>query len=277
MSDLTELGLVDTHCHIHDDDFPLDRDVALKAARAEGISDIICVGTDAKYSKQAVEFAQNHPEVWASVGLHPHDARQTSDMPIIADLAKEESVVAIGECGLDYYYDNSPRAIQQQVLREHFEIAQAHDLPMIFHIRGKDSDSADAYKDFWKIYDEFRPRGVIHSFSAHQRQLDEILSRGLYVGVNGIATFMKPGQQLDAIKNIPLNNLLLETDAPLLTPVPFRGKINEPKYISTIQAFLADARGQTMRDIGQHTSVNAKNLFGMDHSRKRERPNIQEN
>lgn len=255
--------MIDTHCHIHDDEFPNDGTVALREAREAGVSDVVCVGTDAKYSQQAVAFARANDGAWASVGLHPHDAQHIDDMVTVAKLAGAEKVVAIGECGLDYYYDNSPRDVQKSVLRQHFELAAEHNLPMIFHIRGSVEDSSDAYRDFWPIFEEFNTRGVVHSFSAHHKQLQQIVEHNLFVGVNGIATFMKPGPQLDAIASVPLEKLLLETDAPLLTPVPYRGKINEPKYITTILAFLAELRDDTNENIGNTTSVNAQNLFGI--------------
>ena len=254
--------MIDTHCHIHDDNFELDADEVLEAAFQVGIQGAICVGTDAANSQLAIDFAAEREFVCAAIGLHPHDATK-QDMDEIAKLASNEGVVAIGECGLDYYYDNSPREAQQAVLRRHFEIAKDHDLPMIFHIRGKEPDSSDAYADFWRIFDEFKPRGVVHSFSAHSKQVDEIAERDLYFGVNGIATFAKPGPQQDAYKKIPIERLVLETDAPLLTPVPYRGKINEPKYITTIQSFLADLREDTTENIGKHTSRNASKLFSI--------------
>ena len=253
--------MIDTHCHIHDDDFELDADEVLASAMDQGVTGVVCVGTDAKFSQQAIDFAASRKKVWASVGLHPHDASLEDDLEQIAKLAPDS--IAIGECGLDYYYDNSPRDIQQKVLRRQFEIAKECDLPMIFHIRGKEDDSSDAYADFWPIFDEFKPRGVVHSFSAHTKQVDEILHRDLFFGVNGIATFMKPGPQLDAIKHIPSDKLVVETDAPLLTPVPHRGRINEPKYILEIVTFLTQLRNEPPGEFANQLTQNAKKLFGI--------------
>jgi len=260
--------VIDTHTHIHDDNFKLDAEQSLKDAAAVGVDKIICVGTDGIFSKQAIDFAARHDNVWASVGLHPHDADvSSSDMSEIAKLAKDDNVVAIGECGLDYFYDNSPRELQKRVLIQHLEIAKKNDLPVIFHIRGKEPDSSDAYNDFWEIYNHYRPRGVVHSFSAHAPQLSQILDSKLLVGVNGIVTFAKPGPQLDAYKNIPLERMVLETDAPLLTPVPYRGNINESKYIPIIVKFLADLRSEKTSEIEEHTSINAAKLFGIGANR----------
>ncbi len=255
--------MIDTHCHIHEPDYELDADEALKEAELAGVDSVICVGTDAKSSRQAIEFASSRQLVWASVGLHPHEADKIDDLRELAKLATQPKVVAIGECGLDYYYDNSPREMQQEALKQQLEIAKQHDLPVIFHIRGKLDDSSDAYADFWKIYDEFSLPGVIHSFSAQAQQLHQGLDRGLFIGINGIATFLKPGPQAEAVGQIPLDRLVLETDAPLLTPAPFRGRINEPKYISTIAEYLANVRGETIEEIGEHTNANAKQLFGL--------------
>ena len=259
-------GLIDTHCHIHDDEYPLDAEKSLAEANSQGVGGVICVGTDYKFLKQAIDFAEVHDGAWASVGLHPHDASKREDeMQKLELLANADSVIAIGECGLDYYYDNSPRDTQKAVLEQHFSIATAHGLPMIFHIRGKNPDSSDAYSDFWEIYDRHKPAGVIHSFSAHQQQLSEALSRGLFIGVNGIATFMNEGEQLDAIKSIPNKSLVLETDAPLLTPAPYRGQPNQPKHINTILAFLSNLRGEDEAELAKATSQNAAKLFGLKH------------
>ncbi len=256
--------LIDTHCHIHDDEFELDAGEVLEVAQAEGVHKLICIGTDAAYSKSAIEFASGREGVFASVGLHPHDASlEETDMDKIVKMASSNEVVAIGECGLDYYYDNSPREQQKRVLKTHFELAQELNLPMSFHVRGSKDNPSDAFDDFWELYDQYVPRGVIHSFSASGDILDQILERGLFVGVNGIVTFMKEGPQLDAVRRIPLESMVLETDAPLLTPVPFRGTINEPKHIHVIVGFLSQLRGESAKQIAASTTKNAEKLFSI--------------
>ena len=161
----------------------------------------------------------------------------------------------LGECGLDYYYENSPKEAQKAILRFQLELAQKHSLPVIFHVR-------EAFDDFWPIVDEYKGiRGVIHSFTSTTRVLDEILQRGLYVGLNGIITFTKQPEQLAMAKAVPLEKLVLETDAPFLTPSPYRGTICLPKHVRTTAEFLADLRGEPLSAIADSTTRNARMLF----------------
>ena len=164
-------------------------------------------------------------------------------------------VVAVGETGLDYYYEHSSREDQKKLLRFQLDLASEYDLPLIFHIR-------EAFEDFWKIFDEYKNiKGVVHSFSSGTEDLEQVLSRGLLVGLNGIMTFSKKAEQLDAARQVSLSSLLLETDAPFLTPVPFRGKIGEPKYVRVTAEFLAGLRGESLQEIADATTKNAHKLF----------------
>lgn len=259
--------LVDTHCHIHDDEFYVDddRDLVADAATA-GVEKLICIGTDAKSSVQAVEFCRGKKAAYAAVGLHPHDARLSGDnLSKISELAADKSnnVVAIGECGLDYFYENSNVDDQKQALIEQFEIAQVNNLPMVFHIRGSAANPDDAFSDFWPIYDRFSPSGVIHSFSANSVALAAALKRDLYIGINGIITFTKDNDQLQTMLSVPLDRLVLETDSPFLTPVPFRGKVNVPKNTNLIAEFIAQKRGVEIKELAQKTTTNANKLFNI--------------
>lgn len=250
--------LIDTHCHIQEADYKIAKNEAIVNAAEAGVSKLICVGTDEVTSKEAVDFAQDKANVWASIGLHPHDAKMgQSAFDAIASLLPNKKIVAVGECGLDYYYNHSDKKDQFKALEFQIQLAKDNDLPMIFHIR-------DAFDDFWPILDNFSGvNGVIHSFTATSKELDEILGRGLYVGLNGIMTFTKDEKQLQAAKNVPINRLLLETDAPFLTPTPVRGKINEPKNIKLIAAFLAQLRGESLEEVSTVTTKNAEELFGI--------------
>jgi TatD DNase family protein len=255
------MNFVDTHCHIHFPDYQLDPDEVVQAATTDGVTRLICVGCTLPDSQGAIEFAARYDNVWASIGLHPHEAshyvHDHHALQQFRDLAKKAKVIAIGETGLDYFYEHSPREEQGRLLRFQLDIAVEHDLPLIFHVR-------DAFDDFWPIFDSYSGlRGVIHSFSATPQELEKILSRGLYVGLNGIMTFTHDTKQLDAAKRIPLERLLLETDAPFLTPVPYRGTICQPKHVRVTAEFLADLRGEGLDELARASTRNARQLFNL--------------
>jgi TatD DNase family protein len=256
------MQLIDTHCHIQFPDYGLDPDEVREAATEVGVTRLLCVGCTLKDSQAAIAFAKDRESVWATIGLHPHEAslcvHDHHALQQFRNLASHPKVVAVGETGLDYYYEHSPRQLQAQLLRFQIDVAQEHNLPLIFHVR-------EAFADFWQIFDEYNElRGVVHSFSATQKELDEVLTRGLYVGLNGIMTFTKDKQQLEAAKKVPLNRLVLETDAPFLTPAPFRGKICEPKHVRVTAEFLANLRGESLEELAMATTQSAQSLFGIN-------------
>ncbi|HKU18725.1 MAG TPA: TatD family hydrolase [Candidatus Saccharimonadales bacterium] len=369
------IELTDTHCHIHEAARPLAGDDPTRAlwaklaqrtdatpdaivarAREVGVTRLLCVGCTLADSELAIQFAARHKNVWASIGIHPHEAKEhlahpenlerfaallspaggdfstsylnatpteisapperpraenrllslrsqqsilglySGEAPLVrksrsagayttdeewqlagqhpprahertrtrggrADrtptVSSGSKIVAIGECGLDYFYNHSPKQAQERILRFQIELALQHNLPLIFHVR-------EAFADFWPIFDEYKGiRGVVHSFTATQTELDEALARGLYVALNGIMTFTKKPEQLTAAKAIPLNKLLLETDAPFLTPHPFRDTICEPKHTRVTAEFLAKLRGEHLEDLARTTTANAHMLFGV--------------
>lgn len=263
---MVRMEFVDTHCHIHFPDYELEPEDVIGRARADGVKRLLCVGCTLKDSELAVEMAKRHDTVWASIGLHPHEAKDYVNdnhaLQQFRELATKPKVVAIGECGLDYYYEHSTKEDQQKLLRFQLDVAIEHDLPLIFHVR-------EAFDDFWQIYDEavregHALRGVVHSFSAHKPELYRILERDLYVGLNGIMTFTKDRGQLSAAESVPLDRLLLETDAPFLTPVPYRGKICEPKHVRVTAEFLSELRGESLETLAAASTQNAIKLFGLD-------------
>jgi TatD DNase family protein len=225
------------------------------------VTRMICVGTTLPDSKMGVAFVEGRDHVWASIGIHPHEAKDYAGyadrLAEFAQLADKPKVVAVGECGLDFFYEHSPREAQEAVLRFQLDLAAKHKLPLIFHVR-------DAFDDFWPIFDEYKGlTGVIHSFSAGEKELGQILERGLYVGLNGIMTFTKDAGQLAAAKAVPLDRLVLETDAPFLTPSPYRGTICEPKHVRTVAAFLAELKGESLENLATSTTRNARKVFGL--------------
>lgn len=268
--------LIDTHCHIHFPDYGLDPKQALKDAQIEGVTKLICVGCTLSDSQAAIDFASNHENVWASIGLHPHEAKDYVNNPHalqqFRDLASKLKVVAVGEIGLDYYYGHSSYQDQTKLLKFQLDIAAEHKLPVIFHVRGSqnpaESNYRDVWSDFWAIFDQSKDdykglKGVIHSFTGTVTLLDEILHRGLYVGLNGIMTFTTDAKQLQMAKKVPKDRLLLETDAPFLTPKPFRGTICQPKHVRVTAEFLSELRGESSGSLAAQTTENARTLFNI--------------
>lgn len=247
------MTLVDTHCHIQEADYPLDREQTLQAAIEAGVTKVLVVGTDMKSSVDAVKFARERENVWAIVGVHPHETKHGIDG--LAELATEPKVVGIGEIGLDYYYNHSPREMQIEILNQQLEIALKRNLPISFHVR-------EAFDDFWPIFDNFHGiRGVLHSFTDSISNMGKGLERGLLIGVNGIATFNKDLEQAKMYKSIPLERMILETDAPFLAPKPYRGKTNQPAFVRNIAEFLASDRGDDLNEIAISTTKNAETTF----------------
>lgn len=267
--------LVDTHCHIQS----IGRDIGESAtrelwakapnltadkvigrAREQGVTRLICVGCDPADSQLAVEFVQKRDGCWASIGIHPHEAQHHLSgfaLSNFAALALRPKVVAIGECGLDFHYHHSPKADQIKSLEFQLELARTADLPVIFHVR-------EAFDDFWPIFKNFSGvRGVLHSYTDSAANLTKGLEHGLYIGVNGIATFTKDSAQREVYKSIPSDRLLLETDAPFLAPYPHRGKVNEPTRVAVVADFLAELRGEDREALAAATTANARKLFGI--------------
>ena len=271
------MNLIDTHCHIQS--IGLDKgevttrslwaksaelsvDSVLDGAKAAGVIQMICVGCDLDDSILAVDFALNHQDCFASIGIHPHEADHYFDRPVklgdFSALVRKPKVIAIGECGLDYFYNHSARENQMMILKFQIELALSSDLPIIFHVR-------EAYDDFWPILEDYPGiRGVLHSFTDSIENLNRAIGKGLYVGVNGIATFTKKPEQLDMYKAIPLDRLVLETDAPFLSPLPFRGKICKPEYVKNTAEFLSTLRNENFEVIAEATSLNAQKLFKLN-------------
>ncbi len=255
------MQFVDTHAHLHFDDYLPDVEQVIKDAHAHKVNKIICVGVSLEDSQKAVDFALRHDNIWATIGAHPHDGADFLDNPeaieLLNKLSNSDKVVAIGEIGLDYFHEYTSRQKQIDVLSKQLEWGSKTGLPFVFHVR-------DAWEDFWKIIDKYPDiKGVVHCFSAHEEQLNEILERGFYVGLNGIMTFTKDERQLEAAKKVPLNKMLLETDAPFLTPKPYRGKRCEPKHVVTTAEFLANLHGEKLEDLAATTTKNTEELFSI--------------
>lgn len=252
--------LIDTHCHLQAPDFytPEQQAEFLQSAIDNNVRQIICIGTSPEESAQARAFAIAHDNVFWTYGIHPEYASNYTDTQIsverdqlraqLATARPENRPVAIGEIGLDYHYDGYDRAAQIQLFEQMLQFAQDFHLPVSLHIR-------EAFADAWSILDNFPSvRGVVHSFTGSKKDLKQALSRDFYIGVNGLATYTTPPLP-------PLEKMLLETDAPFLTPVPFRGTINQPGYVRNIATYLAEKLGVAEVNIAEQTTKNARQLF----------------
>ncbi len=269
------MNFVDTHCHIQSigqdiwedhttklwQNSGLSIEEVIKKAYEDRVAKLICVGCDLEDSKLAVNLAIKYSNLYSSIGIHPHEAKKyagkASLLNEFAELGKKESVVAIGECGLDYFYNHSDPSLQAEILHFQLNLAQEKKLPVIFHVR-------EAFDDFWPIFDSYKGiRGVLHSFTDSIKTLESALARDLFIGVNGIATFAKETEMQAMFKNIPLDKLLLETDSPYLTPTPYRGTINEPKHVVTVAKYLSGIKEISLEEVARKTSANADLLFAL--------------
>jgi TatD DNase family protein len=263
--------LIDTHAHIHFEEFSGDLEGVFSACRKNKVESIITVGTDEADSRRALEFVWNEQVLeqssgiglYATAGLHPHEARKGEDALLtIKELVKDggygKKLVAIGECGLDYYRNNSEKKDQYRALEFQLELAIDQALPLIFHVR-------DAWEDFFGVIKNYPSlRGVIHSFTGSPKEVELASEYNLYFGLNGIMTFSKEQNQLEAAKLIPAERLLLETDCPFLAPEPVRGKRNEPANVKYVANFLAQLRGESFQTLNEQTTINAKTFFEVE-------------
>ena len=244
--------LIDTHCHIHSSDY-VDGEDAYRRALESGVGKMICVGTTVEDSQKAISFAEAHENVFAAIGVHPHDTKH--GVSNLTDIDISSKVVAVGEIGLDYYYGHSEPQVQQQAFEWQLQFALDRKLPVIFHVR-------EAFDDFWPILDNFSGvKGVLHSFTDTRDNAEKGMTRGLFIGVNGISTFTKVEEQKELYRTLPLEHIILETDAPYLTPVPYRGKVNEPAYVGMVAKHLSAERSTSVEDITTTTTHNATHLF----------------
>ncbi len=249
--------MVDTHVHLTMDDFP-DREEIVRNFENDGIEFAIEIGFDLASSQKSADFSLKYPNVFSSVGIHPHNVKDLKDgwTQEIEKLLKSKKVIAIGEVGLDYYRDLSPRDLQKNFFEIQLEIAKRHKMPVILHVR-------DAYKDAYEIVKKFDLKGVLHSFNGKIEDLKNFLDLGFYIGVGGMATYKKNEELRKILSFAPLGRILTETDCPYLSPQVVRGKRNEPKYVRFAIETLCAIFERPFEEIETITSQNAKNLFGI--------------
>jgi TatD DNase family protein len=249
----------DTHCHLNHPDFASDAKQVWHRAREAGVHHAIVVGYDLASSETALQVAAGFDGCWASVGIHPHDAVQCEENALLRlhQLASQHRVVAIGEIGLDYYRNLSPKEAQQHALEQQMDLALQLRLPVIIHCR-------DAYDDLLDILSRYPLRGVLHCFSGEVHHAQRAVEMGWYLGIGGVVTFRNAHTLREVVQHIPLENLILETDAPYLAPVPHRGKRNEPAYIPLIAQTVASLKHIPIEELATVTTQNARYLFSLE-------------
>src|SRR5438132_13879873 len=249
--------LVDSHCHLDFPDFATERAAIIARARSAGVETMLRIGTRLDEFPGVRAIAEVHDEVWCSVGAHPHEAKDHAHLApaeLIA-LAAHPKVIGIGETGLDFHYDLSPRDIQERVFRAHVEASRETGLPLIIHAREADREIA-------RILEEERPPpGVMHCFSSGRGLAEAALALGFYISISGIVTFRNAEELRAIVRDVPLDRLLVETDAPYLAPVPYRGKRNEPAFVAATAAAVATLKGLELQDLAEVTSASFFRLF----------------
>jgi TatD DNase family protein len=248
------MRFTDSHCHLT----MSNAEANLAAARAAGVGGFVVPATKLEDAPQAVQIARQNRDVWAGVGFHPHDAKDCDDAAFteIARLAREERVVAIGEIGLDYHYDHSPRDVQRDVFERHIALAKEVDKPVIVHNR-------ESTADLVAILSRSGARGILHSYTESLDVARKLVDLGYYISFSGIVTFRNAESLRDVARGLPHDRVLIETDTPYLAPVPYRGRDNEPAYVVAIAELLAKLWGMPVEHVAEQTTANFERVFSV--------------
>ncbi|RAV08492.1 TatD family hydrolase [Paenibacillus contaminans] len=253
--------LTDTHTHLNAEQFDEDRTEAIKRAQEAGVTRIVNIGINREYIPSSIALAEQYDFIYTTVGWHPVDAidMMPGDLEWLEELSKHEKVVAIGEIGLDYHWDKSPKDVQQRVFREQIRLARKVGLPIVIHNR-------DAHHDVLQILKEEKAAevgGIMHCFSGSWETAKQCIDMNFHISFGGPVTFKNAKQPKEVLAQVPLDRLLLETDSPYLTPHPYRGKRNETAYVRLVAETAAEIRGMSLEEIAEVTTANAIRLFGL--------------
>lgn len=252
--------IFDSHAHLDDKRFDDDREDLILGLEAKGIKYVLNPGYDRESSEAAVKLARTYDSIYAGVGTHPHDAKDLTeeDLARYKDLAQEARVLAIGEIGFDFHYDNSPRKIQEEAFRVQMDLAKDLDLPVLIHMREATKETLEVLKAY-----QGQVRGIIHCYSEGWEEAKKFLDLGYLLGLGGVVTFKRSDATREVARKVPLDLLVLETDAPYLSPEPYRGRRNEPAYTNFVAEKIADLRSMDKDSIGQVTMANTLELLGL--------------
>ena len=266
---------IDSHAHLFFKDFENDLDEVIQRARDAGVTAIINPGTDLPTSRRSVELAEKYEMIYACVGFHPHDASKADDASLaeIEELAAHPKVVAIGEIGLDYHYNYSPPDQQRDIFALQIDIAARRDMPIVIHSRKAEPDTLRIVGEKTRYHSNWRtgsPKGVFHCFPGDVAMAKEVIGWGYFISIPGTITFSskptKPNSMVSVVEQIPMEHILLETDSPYLTPVPHRGKRNEPSHIPLIAKTIADLKKCSIGEVGRVSTLGVRKLFGVPHT-----------
>lgn len=252
--------LIDTHCHLDFPEFAEQQDAVVERARAAGVARMISISTHASKFAQVKAIAEKYSDVYCTAGVHPHHSGEPDENvqeAWLIDAAKYDKVVGLGETGLDYYYNNSPVDEQKRNFRTHVRACLATDLPIIVHTRDADEDTELLLRE----EGQGRLKGLLHCFSSGRKLAEKALDMGFYISFSGIVTFKKSEELREIARDIPLDRILVETDAPFLAPMPHRGKPNEPSFVVHTAQCIADVKNISLEELGNITTANALRLF----------------
>ena len=264
----SETELIDTHAHLDFSQFDEDRELVLERAAGEGVSCVVTMGFDLESSREAVSLANDHTNVKACVGVHPHDASTATPEALrgLRELSEDPQVVAIGEIGLDYYRDRSPRTTQRRVLREQLELAAETGKPVVVHDREAHGDTMGMLREWCETVTTSNgklrpPLGVVHCFSGDQAMADELFQLGFLISIAGPVTYNNARRLQELVRRLPLDKLLVETDCPFLSPHPHRGQRNEPARVRLVASKIAEIKKVSLEEVARATTENAWRLF----------------
>lgn len=251
---------IDSHTHLDDPRFDQDRENVIESLREDGIDMVINIGADKESSLSTLELARKYDNIYAVAGVHPHSASELEEdgLDWLIEIAKEEKVVAIGEIGLDFYYDNSPRDIQRKWFKAQLQLAKELGLPVVIHTRDAAKETYDILKD---AAADGKLKVLMHCYSGSAEMAMDYARLGFYIALGGAVTFKNARVSREVASVVPLENLMIETDCPYMTPEPFRGKRNEPKYVNLVAEKIAEIKGITVEEFAKATADNARRFF----------------